>query len=199
MPGWETALLRRRLATAGFAPHLFRFRSVRDGLGTNAARLARFAAGIEGEPLHFVGYSLGGVVVLAMLASGALQRPGRVVCLGSPLRGSESGRRLAGLPAAGRIVGRSVRDLNSRGGLPPWPGTRDVGVLAGDVALGMGRLLGRPLGSGDGTVAIVETRLPGIRDHLVVHESHASLLFSREVAEQTAYFLVHGRFDRNSS
>ena len=38
MPGWDTAVLRRRLQAAGFAPHLFRFPTVRETLARRVAR-----------------------------------------------------------------------------------------------------------------------------------------------------------------
>ena len=41
---------------------------------------------------------------------------------------------------------------------------------------------------------IVDELLAGARDALVLPVTHTGMLFSREVAEQTAYFLVHGRF-----
>lgn len=197
MPGWETALLRRRLARAGFAPYLFRFPSVGEALGANAERLARFAASVPGSVVHFVGYSLGGVVTLTMLAAQPPARSGRVVCLGSPLSGSCSGRRLAALPGGSRVLGRSMCELNEQGGVRAWPAQRDLGIVAGRVAIGFGRLLGALHGPNDGTVAIEETRLEGATEHLVLPVSHTSMLFSSAVAEQTAHFLRFGRFRRS--
>ena len=46
----------------------------------------------------------------------------------------------------------------------------------------------------DGTVAVEETRLPGIADHRTITTSHSGLLFSSEVADLTASFLRGGRF-----
>ena len=49
-------------------------------------------------------------------------------------------------------------------------------------------------GPSDGTVALWETRLPGLAAHAQVHASHTGLLFSREVAGLVAGFLRDGRF-----
>jgi hypothetical protein len=49
-------------------------------------------------------------------------------------------------------------------------------------------------GEHDGTVAIVETQLPGLADHVVVDASHSGLLFSAEAAEQATAFLRVGHF-----
>jgi pimeloyl-ACP methyl ester carboxylesterase len=194
MPGWETAVLRRRLARAGFAPCLFRFPSVGETLGANAERLARFAAKVPGEVVHFVGYSLGGVVTLTMLEAQPPARPGRVVCLGSPLNGSCSGRRLAALPGGARLLGRCMGELHEHGGVPPWTARRDLGIIAGNVAVGFGRLLDALQGPNDGTVAVAETMLEGAAAHLVLPVSHTSMLFSPTVAAQTVHFLRNGQF-----
>ena len=49
-------------------------------------------------------------------------------------------------------------------------------------------------GPSDGTVAVAETRLPGLADHCLVAASHTGLVFSRPAAGQAAAFLRHGRF-----
>ncbi|MFL6575931.1 MAG: acetyltransferase, partial [Povalibacter sp.] len=46
----------------------------------------------------------------------------------------------------------------------------------------------------DGTVLVEETHLPGAKDQVVVSTSHTGMLFSSEIAQQTAHFLKHGEF-----
>ncbi len=48
----------------------------------------------------------------------------------------------------------------------------------------------------DGTIAVVETQLPGIKAHMTYPVTHTGLLVSPEVAKQTAFFLRHGMFNR---
>jgi hypothetical protein len=43
-------------------------------------------------------------------------------------------------------------------------------------------------------VAVEETRLEGATDHVVLHCTHTSMLWSRPVAEQVIAFLRQGRF-----
>jgi hypothetical protein len=50
----------------------------------------------------------------------------------------------------------------------------------------------------DGTVAVSETRIPGLADHLVLPHSHIGMLYARDVAAQVAHFLSHGRFAARS-
>jgi hypothetical protein len=195
MPGWETALLRWRLGAAGFTPLLFRFATVGEGLQANAERLRQFALHAPGETVHFVGYSLGGVVTVRMVEMQSFERPGRVVCLGSPLNGSRSALALARWPGGTRMVGKSMLELNAGGGLRPWLGERELGIIAGRLAFGLGRMLGALVPPNDGTVAVDETQLAGAKDHIVLPVSHTTLLFSPVVAAQACHFLRHGRFD----
>jgi pimeloyl-ACP methyl ester carboxylesterase len=199
MPGFETLPLRWRLRSAGFAAVLFRFPTVRGTLAENVARLARFADLQSGTVIHYVGHSLGGVVATALLEESPPARSGRIVCLGSPLNGSQVGRYLSRQRYGAAIAGRSVADLNACGGLPPWPGPTELGVIAGSLAFGAGRLFGPLPGPSDGTVAVSETRLENATDHLVLPVTHTSMLFDRTVARQTIAFLRRGRFVHSSS
>ena len=80
-----------------------------------------------------------------------------------------------------------------------WSGRRDVGVIAGSMGVGIGRLFGALEDAHDGTVMVEETRLPGAKDHIVVAASHTGLLLSAEVAAQTRHFLEHGEFSRRDA
>jgi hypothetical protein len=94
-------------------------------------------------------------------------------------------------PAAA-LLGRSAALL--RTGISCWEGKAQVGVVAGRVPHGLGALFAGFDGEHDGTVAIVETQLPGLADHVVVDASHSGLLFSAEAAEQATAFLRVGHF-----
>jgi hypothetical protein len=69
-------------------------------------------------------------------------------------------------------------------------------MVAGHVPRGVGRLLGAVGTDSDGTVALAETRLPGLADHCCVPASHTGLAFSPQAARQVAAFLRCGRFQR---
>jgi hypothetical protein len=75
-------------------------------------------------------------------------------------------------------------------------GQRELGVIAGSVPIGLGRLVGVHGAPSDGTIFVEETRLPGILEHLVLRISHTALPFSSMVARQTAAFLNDGCFIR---
>jgi pimeloyl-ACP methyl ester carboxylesterase len=195
-PGVETALLRRRLRSAGFRPSLFRFSTVRADLAQNVERFARFAADVAGDRVHFVGYSLGGIVTLAMLAQHPHARIGRIVCLGSPLVGSRTASRVSRNTLGRRVVGRSLLEHNQSGGIKRWDRPVELGVIAGSRNFGAGHLIGALPGTNDGMVAVDETRIAGTADHLTLPVSHMQMLFDAELARQTIEFLRHGRFAR---
>ena len=197
MVGGVMAILRRRLEPRGFEFHPFGYASIRAGLDANAARLADFVATVPGDTVHLLGHSLGCVVIRALLERREFDRPGRAVCLGPPFTGSVTAERVARLPGGAHLIGRSLRDLLARGGFKKAVAGREIGIVAGNVSFGMGRLFGSFAGPNDGMVAVEETRLDGAADHIVLPVAHTALLWSREVARQTVWFLDHGRFRRD--
>lgn len=198
LPGIETWVLRRRLERAGFNAYLFRYRSVSDSLKRNSELLLQFVDRLSERKVHVLGYSLGGVVSACMLQDHHVERIGRLVCLASPLNGSASALALSRLPGGSGLLGRTATELAARGGLDAWHGATELGIVAGDIGVGLGRILGALEGPNDGTVAVAETRLEGASDHVVRHVSHFSMLFSGRVADDALRFIRNGTFDRQS-
>jgi pimeloyl-ACP methyl ester carboxylesterase len=167
-------------------------------MAANAQALAKFLSELRADTLHLVGHSLGGLVILKLFEGGDADQlpPGRIVLLGSPLNGSRAARNLARLPLGKKILGRGVdEELLSRRERR-WQGQRELGVIAGSLGVGLGRLVGVGGAPSDGTILVDETRLPGIRAHLVLKVSHTGLPFSPTVARQTGAFLSSGNFVR---
>jgi pimeloyl-ACP methyl ester carboxylesterase len=188
--------LTQRLRRAGFEVFPFSYPSVRNDLRANAERLQQFAVRIPGVTLHWVGYSLGGLVLRALFHRYPGQRPGRIVLLGSPQRGSQAAATLARFRLGRRITGPSVADVLA--GTPEagsWHG-RDIGVIAGNRSLGLGRLVADLPGPNDGTVLVAETDVPGARDRRVLPVAHSGMLLSPAVAREIAEFLRRGAFCR---
>jgi pimeloyl-ACP methyl ester carboxylesterase len=202
LTGAEAVLLRRRLSRQlGAHTRAFGYPSVKSDLLANVAALEAYLRAIPADPLHLVAHSLGGLLVLTLFErlarsnAGALA-PGRVVLLGVPVRGSRSAQRLARWPGGRTILGKSAADGMLVPGEHRWPGQRELGIIAGDSGLGLGRLLGPMELPNDGTVLVAETQLPGAKEHLTLRTSHSGMVFSAAVARQTAAFLRDGRFAR---
>ena len=201
MPGAEMLYIKHRLETEhGFACHVFTYPSVNGALDDNAVGLRDFVIGLDEESVHFVGHSLGGIVTLRMLAISDGIPPGRVVCLGSPLCGSDAAEQLGRHAWGRKILGDSLPAGAVEAPAETWAkevtAARDVGVIAGTVPAGIGRLFASFEEDNDGTVSVAETRLPGIKDHLLMRVSHSGLVVSRAVADQSAAFLKRGKFLR---
>jgi pimeloyl-ACP methyl ester carboxylesterase len=197
LTGVESTLLRRRLGTELHCEtHAFHYPSVTATMDEVLKQLHRFVMDLTCDALHLVGHSLGGIVVLRYLQAERNLPPGRAVLLGAPLSGSRAAQGLARWPIGAAILGRNIQAevLN-----PParrWDGGRDLGIIAGDLSLGLGRLFGDVAVPNDGTISVDETKLAGATDHIVLPISHTGMLFSTEIAKQTARFLTHGRFAR---
>ncbi len=198
MPGLDTWLLRRRLEAHGFGSRLYRYHTVSAGLDENARILAAHLTRVPGNTIHLVGHSLGGVVIVAMLQRFGFDRPGHVVCMGSPLRGTAAARAVSRWPGAASMLGSSIRELNAAGGLPRWDGSRPLGIVAGCRPMGVGAIIARLPPPHDGVVSVEETRLDGASDHIIVDASHVGLLWSRAASRAVRDFLGHGRFDHCS-
>lgn len=200
LPAAEMEFLRRQLAMKYALPgSCFGYRSVRDNLQENTTRLAECIAASKAETVHLVGHSLGGVLALHTLSAHPDLPVGRVVCLGSPLCGSRVALALTGRAWGRRILGNTLRSCVVERSARDWAeavtSAREVGVIAGTSAVGIGRLIAKLDEASDGTVTVAETRLPGIKDHHLMPVTHTAMVFSGAVAAQTAQFLHHGRFD----
>ncbi|MDX1455875.1 MAG: alpha/beta fold hydrolase [Gammaproteobacteria bacterium] len=195
MHGLVMRWLASRLERAGFATHTFSYRTTRDSIADNAARLADFIESLDAPTVHLVAHSLGGIVSLTMLQERPGIIDGRVVLLGSPVRGS----RVAALMEK-RGLGRLLGHSRHKGLVVPpefAAGTQwqhDIGCIAGTRSIGPGSFLRDMPRPNDGTVALDETHLPGARDELQVPASHTLMLFSGTVATATAAFLDSGSF-----
>jgi pimeloyl-ACP methyl ester carboxylesterase len=194
MTGLEMGPLRRRLAAQGFECRQFRYPSVLDTPESNAMRLGRFLRTVDADVVHLVAHSLGGLVVLHLFERSPMQRPGRVVMLGTPINGSRTAACFTRTPLTRWMLGRSAR-RGLLGGAPRWKAARELGMVAGHRGIGIGTIfcgaLDRP---NDGTVALAETRAPEIDAHLSVPFGHFAMLWSESVAEAVAAFLKTGDF-----
>lgn len=195
MTGLEMSLLRARVARAGFGTARFHYRSTAHPLVDHSARLAAFVRACD--RVHIVAHSMGGLVTLAMLRDHVDVEVGRVVLLGSPVRGSAVVARASERRWLRRVLGAAAEGALVKGHEPVDWQVRDphpIGVIAGTRPIGLGRWLGGLDGPNDGAVSVAETRLDGAADQLELHHSHAAMLLSRRLAREVIAFLRTGRF-----
>lgn len=194
--GWVMQVLGWRLRRCGFRVLRFSYPTVTRDLYQNAERLHRYVGAQRLAQAHFVGYSLGGLVIRALFAHHPQQPPGRIVTFGTPHLGCYAAQGLSRARVLRWLLGRGIADLLAQ--LPHrWTlPAREIGVIAGNVSIGGGRIVAGLPRPNDGTVTVAETRLPGAHAHTVLAVSHTSMLFASSVALHICRFLRSGRFDR---
>jgi len=199
--GGEAVWLRKRLSRAVGAEALaFSYPSVTADATANARALFEFLSAVSADTVHLVGHSLGGLMIVKLFEDRAEADkrlpPGRIVLLGSPVRGSRTAQNLARLRFGRKIMGHSVEQelLQPRDRI--WKSAREIGVIAGNSGVGLGRLVGPLDAPSDGTITVEETQLAGATDHIVIRTGHTGMLFSAAVASQAGAFLCTGRFRR---
>ena len=194
---WAMVPLARRLGRGGAPVRRFHYRSTRGELDEHAAGLHKFARESGAQLQHFVGHSLGGLVILNMLAEYDDLPPGRVVLLGSPMGGSRVAAKARKLPGSQTLFGKVSSSLER--GYEAAPAGREVGMIAGSRSVGLGWFVGGTAGPGDGTVALAETRAPWLADHLVLPLTHTGLIYSGKAAREALHFLEKGAFEAESA
>lgn len=192
MHGVVMTWLAQRLRRCGFRVHIFSYASIRQPMDENVRRLQRFVDGLEASTVHFVGHSLGGRVILRLFHGFPEQRPGRLVLLCTPLAATRAAQRLAHSRLGRPLLGQGREELTTDVALIEG---RDIGVIAGTLSIGLGRLISRLPIPNDGAVAVGETFTPALTDHLTMHVSHSNVLVSSQAARQICRFLVAGHFD----
>jgi len=189
---WALQALSRYLRRDGFKIHHFSYPATSASLKAHAHSLYEFARNRKTDGLHFLGHSLGGLVILRMMSETPELPPGRIVLLGSPLGGSIVARRMGNLPGSGKWLGAARTALES--GYSQLPEDRETGLIAGSLGFGLGLFVGGTDGPGDGLVSLHEASAPGLQDRLVLPVSHTGLIYSAKVARHAAKFLETGRF-----
>lgn len=193
MPGAAMTLLCARLARAGYSAHVFTYRG-RSSFEGNVARLARFAREmLGGRAAHFLGHSLGGVLVLDTLNAHRDIAVASAVLLGAPVRGCMAGLRLGTAKVGRWMMGGCGPLWQERAAV--WRRPEPLGVISGTLPLGLGRVLGRLPGANDGVVRVEETSVDGMRAQALLPVGHSMLIVSGAVFRKAEHFMQQGSFE----
>ncbi|MEW8470361.1 MAG: alpha/beta fold hydrolase [Candidatus Thiodiazotropha sp.] len=153
----------------------------------------------EKRIVHFVGHSLGGLLIRAYLQENILKQLGNTVLIGTPNKGTEIADQLKGnclvelLVPMATALGTDERSLPKTLEFPYYP----VGVIAGvyDSGLNEEILPGRD----DGLVPVESTKLEGMSDFIEIESGHSMMRYNEDVASQTIHFLKNGKFDKGKN
>jgi len=195
--GWTMMAMAKRLKARGHNVAMYSYPTRSDNLDGHANGLRAFLGKIRSEEVHLVGHSMGGLVILNMLNRFDDLPPGRVVLMGTPVKGSSVVKRFQNLPGQKFMFGKARENLLH--GFQHTPTDHETGVIRGTRTLGLGRIVGGDGEPGDGTVAKSETELDGLKDSVELNVAHTEMLISAEVVEQLEQFLLHGEFKKGTS
>ncbi|MGK0269401.1 MAG: pimeloyl-ACP methyl ester carboxylesterase [Cocleimonas sp.] len=194
----EMRYLGSQLEKSGFNVHYVYYQSVLKSPAENAAIIQEKIKNLKLPNLHLIGHSLGGVLLMHLFDQIDTKKDdlpeGRVVMLGSPVRGSWIAQKVSDWPIVSPLIAKSMPNALSGTDIPDWNTDRDWGMVAGIKGQGLGLLTGGMPSTSDGTVLLEETFHPKQKEHIQVDKSHTALLFSKEVADLTSQFLNTGSF-----
>ncbi|NJD31592.1 MAG: alpha/beta hydrolase [Gammaproteobacteria bacterium] len=198
MNGLVFGVLRQRLQQQhGFDVDTFTYPTLHGHAKQVLGDLVDFASrNARGRKVHFVGHSLGGALVYRTLHDYAGRFDGNAVLLGSPLKGSRAARSASQWPMLRPLLGPHVLEELAPDRNRSCTCPNAIGAIAGNLRVGMGQFIAHFDEESDGTVAVSETIIPGLSDHLVLPHSHMGMLFADDVAAQVAHFLRHAAFTR---
>lgn len=146
--------------------------------------------------IHFVTHSLGGILVRYYFSHHTDPRLGRVVMLGPPNQGSQVVDKIGTWWAFRKINGPAGRQLGTASNSLPnrlGPVTFELGIIAGNRSINWINSAMIP-GPDDGKVSIENTKIQGMKDHIVIQASHPFLMKNPHAIHLTLTFLAHGAF-----
>ncbi|UWU28677.1 alpha/beta hydrolase [Rhizobium sp. WSM1274] len=150
------------------------------------------------DRVHFVGYSMGGLIVRAFLRNYRPANLGRVVMVGTPNSGSQIADFLKNWPLFRKVYGPAGQQLiTDQTAMTELFGTVDyeLGIIAGNRTIDpvSSLIIGLRVPN-DGKVSVESTRLDGASAHIVIPANHTFLPVNKTMWSQTLSFLRDGRF-----
>ena len=150
----------------------------------------------DGEAVHFVTHSMGGILIRYYLSKYNLEQLGRIVMLAPPNQGSQVVDSLGKMPGfkllngpAGLQLGTDANSIPLQLGAVDYP----VGIIAGTRTFNpiLSLFLPNP---DDGKVSLENTKVEGMVDFIDLPVTHSFMMRNRKVIKQMIAFLQTGKF-----
>jgi pimeloyl-ACP methyl ester carboxylesterase len=190
--GIEMIFLSHQLQKKGLKTQIFFHNPWRKTIEEKAKMLNNFISSFEVDKIHYVGHSMGGLIIVKMFISYPNQHPGNIVTLGTPHNGCKSLKIALTIPGFKFLLGKCLISAVKLGKLP-LPQNHRVGAIAGKLNFLLGYLL-KLKTPNDTLVSVFETQHPDLKDSLAINATHASMLLSKKVAKNIVYFIKNGVF-----
>ena len=150
----------------------------------------------DNKLVNFVTHSMGGILLRQYLSQHNIDNLHRVVMLGPPNKGSEVVDKIGHWQLfkwlngpAGQQLGTDENSIPNKLGKVEF----DLGVIAGSNSINW--LLSALIpGNDDGKVSISNTKIAGMKHHLIMSVTHPFMMQNKEVIKQVKYYLQHGIF-----
>ena len=145
--------------------------------------------------VHFVGHSMGGLIIRRYLADHALPNPGRCVLIGTPNGGTGLAKVAVDWLVPLVWISPAI-DSFKPGGMVLPPPLNDPPPLMGAIAGTRRSIFSDWLieGENDGMVPVASVPFPGMDDFIELPFNHDELPFRDETAAAVERFLRDGRF-----
>ncbi|GAB2699641.1 alpha/beta fold hydrolase [Aliiglaciecola aliphaticivorans] len=197
---WAMWRLAQRLELADYKVCLLNYSTIGESVTTVLADTSKQinACIVNAPKVHFVGHSLGGLVIRAYLQKNKHElenaRMGEVVLIGTPNKGSELADHFKDSWVMNVAGGVSQALVTGDNGLGNNLDELDlnIGVIAGTKSLTLTN--DQFDGPNDGLVSVESTKLTNMSDFIAIDVSHSQMRYNLEVAEQTIHFLQSGSF-----
>lgn len=147
--------------------------------------------------VHFVGYSLGGLISRYIVENYSIANLGNIVQIASPNQGSDLAFALKNGHWYKKLFGPAGQDL-AKGS--PFIASLNkkvdysLGVIAGTMTLNPITSIFMLDGKDDGTVTLKSTEIAGMKEHIKIHSSHTLILRHEQTIENVVSFLKSGNF-----
>jgi triacylglycerol lipase len=153
----------------------------------------------KNRKIHFIGYSMGGVVARYIVENIKPRNLGKVIFIASPISGSEIAEFLNHYSISKKIFGPAITDLAKNSKLMSKMCKHvdyEVGVLAGNLSVNFITSLFIFAGESDGTVSLESTKISGMKDYHVMKYPHFFMIRNTRTYEHLSNFLKCSKFNR---
>ena len=148
------------------------------------------------EAVHFVGFSMGGLITRMLLNQHKFNNLGRVIFIGSPHLGSEVADFVVKIPLLAKFFGPALNEMTTDCSLikkmlgePHYQFATIAGNRSYDL---LGMLLIK--GPHDGRVSLRSSLLNGSQDRLILPFAHLEMLRKKGLWQEVLHYIKHGKF-----
>lgn len=190
MSRWSFASIAKHLKNEGYRVYRFGYRTSSKPFDFNRQKLQAFVNSRTQETVHLVVHSMGGI--LSMRALPNIRKIGKLVMLGSPIKGSQAARAMSQKKWGAWLLNHAIEPL-SNGVVEPIVFRHSCMIAGTSNGIGISKLVTKLPEPNDGTVALVETQADWINCHTTEKTNHFRMLFHKKIKTKISDFLTNSK------